>query len=76
MSNTENNGQQRQMTHFYILTLELPGRSQASYIGELAVSPGTHRKEIYTYLRDQITDQDPSMARANPIYFTLDPLTV
>ncbi|WP_165953790.1 hypothetical protein [Streptomyces sp. 8K308] len=46
MSTTENSGQ-GQSTHFYILTLEVPERVQASWTGELAVRPGTRRREVY-----------------------------
>ncbi|MFD5319338.1 hypothetical protein [Streptomyces sp. NPDC127098] len=76
MATTENDNGQGQNTHFYILTLDLPGRQQASWVGELIVRPGTRRKEVYDYLRDQIAQQYPAMERANPIYFALDPITL
>ena len=65
-----------ELTHFYILTLNLPGRGQASWAGELRLCPGARRKEVYDYLRAQIAEKYPEMADANPVFFTLDPLTV
>ncbi|UED85287.1 hypothetical protein [Streptomyces profundus] len=64
------------MTHFYILSLELPNRLQGSWVGEVSVQPGTRRMDVFVYLRDEVAKERPEMARATPLFFSLEPVTV
>ncbi|MFJ8298716.1 hypothetical protein ACIQ9R_22890 [Streptomyces sp. NPDC094447] len=62
-----------QGTHHYVLTLDLPGRMATTWTGTLTPGTTDTRHDIYALLRRHITAEIPEYARANVVFFALEP---
>ncbi|MGX2994528.1 hypothetical protein JNUCC64_09555 [Streptomyces sp. JNUCC 64] len=65
--------QPQQGSHQYVLTLDLPGRAMSTWTGTL--TPGTNdtRHDVYRWLRDQITADNPTFTTGTVTFFSLEP---
>ncbi|WP_062209481.1 hypothetical protein [Streptomyces sp. NBRC 109706] len=72
----DSNTPQPEMTHFYILVLELPGRKTAADTGEVSLPAGTRRQDVLDFLLGRMVERNPAMREAVPIHFSLAPATV
>lgn len=64
---------QQQGSHHWILTLELPGRATSSNFGTLTPLPGWTRMDAFTAIKEHVAQQNPEMAGANTVFFSLEP---
>ncbi|MEU4271279.1 hypothetical protein [Streptomyces sp. NPDC026092] len=69
-SNTE---AEQQGTHHYVLTLDLPGRIAGSWQGTVTPGSGDTRQDVFVMLREHISESSPEFARANVVFFSLEP---
>lgn len=65
--------QAAQGSHFWVLTLELPGRAAMTQNGTYTPPPGTTRYDAYQALRRYVAADHPEMARATTMFFALEP---
>ncbi|MFE3992967.1 hypothetical protein ACFXPW_14985 [Streptomyces goshikiensis] len=74
-SNTQTTApaQAAQGSHFWVLTLELPGRAALTQGGAYTPPAGMTRNEAYLALRQHVTADHPEMARATTMFFALEP---
>ncbi|MDQ1047389.1 hypothetical protein [Streptomyces sp. V4I2] len=70
---TERPPEQRQDTHFFVLTLEKPGRFSMTQEGTCTPPPGSTRQDMYRLIYQSITSQDPQLAGASVGFFSLEP---
>ncbi|GGZ11676.1 hypothetical protein GCM10010343_42900 [Streptomyces avidinii] len=56
-----------------MLTLELPSRAMCTQNGTWTPPAGMTRKDAYLALRDALVAQQPELARANTVFFSLEP---
>ncbi|MGW5396251.1 hypothetical protein [Streptomyces sp. NPDC003952] len=62
-----------QGTHFWVLTLELPGLAAMTQNGTYTPPAGTTRYDAYQAIRRHVTSEHPEMDRANTMLFALEP---
>ncbi|WP_327300783.1 hypothetical protein [Streptomyces goshikiensis] len=62
-----------QGSHFWVLTLELPGRAAMTQSGAYTPPAGMTRNDVYLALRQHVTADHPEMARATTMFFALEP---
>ncbi|MFD9572902.1 hypothetical protein ACFWBI_24040 [Streptomyces sp. NPDC059982] len=62
-----------QGSYLWVLTLELPGRAAMTQSGTYTPPPGTTRYDAFQALRQHVTASHPEMARANTMFFALEP---
>lgn len=61
-----------QGSHFFLITLDLPGRASFTTYGTFTPPPGATRQDVYLHLREFVTRDESSMRRANVSYFLLE----
>ncbi|MER6392426.1 hypothetical protein ABT236_28690 [Streptomyces sp. NPDC001523] len=61
-----------QGSHFWMLTLELPGRASMTQSGTYTPPPGTTRYDAYQALRRYVIADHPEMERATTLFFALE----
>ncbi|MFJ8161178.1 hypothetical protein ACIRBY_09605 [Streptomyces sp. NPDC096136] len=62
-----------QGSHMWVLTLEMPGRGMSTQYGTWTPPAGATRYDVFIVLRDHIVAQQPQMASANCVFFSLEP---
>lgn len=62
-----------QGTHFWVMTLELPGLAAMTKNGTYTPPAGTTRYDAYQAIRRHVTAEHPEMAHANTMFFALEP---
>jgi hypothetical protein len=62
-----------QGTHHYVLTLEAPGRGSATAFGTWTPPAGSTRHDVFTAIKADMVAQSPEFARANVIFFSIEP---
>ncbi|MFE5517448.1 hypothetical protein ACFQ9Q_06875 [Streptomyces virginiae] len=62
-----------QGSHHWVLTLEMPGRGMTTQFGTWTPPAGATRYDVLATLRAHIVAQNPEMASANIIFFSLEP---
>lgn len=63
----------KQGTHFYTITVEMPGYAMRSMDGTYTPAPGETRLDIYRSLRAVIAERDEEMRHANLVFFSIEP---
>ncbi|MEU5543573.1 hypothetical protein AB0G85_14430 [Streptomyces sioyaensis] len=64
---------QPQGSHHWVMTVELPGRAMNTLYGTWTPPQGATRHDVFMAIKTDITQQSPEMARANVIFFSLEP---
>ncbi|MFC9736077.1 hypothetical protein ACFWG5_34470 [Streptomyces hydrogenans] len=64
-----------QGTHMYVLTVDLPGRSAATFDGTFTPAPGTTPHDVYLDLKAHAVQRYPEMARGIVTFFSIQPNT-
>ncbi|MFD7977519.1 hypothetical protein [Streptomyces sp. NPDC059071] len=74
-STTEQNSipAEQQGSHHYVLTLDLPGRAAVTWSGTVTPGAADTRHSLYLLLREHVSTSHPEMARANVVFFSLEP---
>ncbi|MFE2548560.1 hypothetical protein ACFXGI_08435 [Streptomyces sp. NPDC059355] len=62
-----------QGSHAWVLTLELPGREMTTQYGTWTPPAGATRHDVFVALKEHLVAQQPQMASANTIFFSLEP---
>jgi hypothetical protein len=70
---TNHNTARPQGSHFFLMTLEVPGYASFTTDGTFTPPAGATRQDVYTHLRDYVTEDKPDMRGANVTYFLLEP---
>ncbi|MFE4912472.1 hypothetical protein ACFRCX_13110 [Streptomyces sp. NPDC056652] len=63
---------QQQGTHFYVMTLEVPGVMTAMRTGTYTPAPGATRNDAFNELYELITGSSRDLYRANVVFFTME----
>ncbi|MER5813598.1 hypothetical protein ABT143_36410 [Streptomyces sp. NPDC002033] len=63
----------RQGSHFWVMTLEIPGAMVSTNYGTYTPPAAWTRFDTFTAIRRELADQQPQMASANVTYFALEP---
>jgi hypothetical protein len=63
---------QPQGSHFWLMTLEIPGRFAFTSHGAYTPRPGESRQDAYEEIRAYIASQNPELERANVSFFAFD----
>ncbi|MFF3018364.1 hypothetical protein [Streptomyces sp. NPDC057939] len=61
-----------QGSHFWVLTLELPGRAAMTQNGTYTPPTGTTRYDAFQAIRQYVTADHPEMERATTMFFALE----
>ncbi|AQW51782.1 hypothetical protein ACIQPP_13930 [Streptomyces violaceusniger] len=69
---------QQQGSHHFVLTLQVPHHSgqgfiTATFSNTLTPLPSNTRADIYALLREQVGQAHPELAKANVLFFSLEP---
>jgi len=64
---------QPQGSHHWVLTLELPGRAMTTRSGTWTPPSGTTRYDVLKAIQNEIAQRDPEMARANVVFWSIEP---
>ncbi|MFD9814484.1 hypothetical protein [Streptomyces sp. NPDC059080] len=64
---------EQQGTHHWVITVELPGRAMSTLHGTYTPPAGCTRHDVFQALKNDIARQSPDMARANVVFFALEP---
>ncbi|MFD9368935.1 hypothetical protein ACFWA6_14720 [Streptomyces sp. NPDC060020] len=59
-------------SHFWVLTLELPGRAAMTQNGSYTPPVGATRYDAYQAIRQHVTASHPEMERATTMFFALE----
>lgn len=70
---TAETGKPPQGSHHWIMTLELPGRAMNTVSNTWTPGQGDTRQDVFETIRSAIVQQSPEMARANVVFFSLEP---
>ncbi|KIZ13701.1 hypothetical protein [Streptomyces natalensis] len=62
-----------QGSHHWVMTVELPGRAMQTLYGTWTPPQGTTRHDVFLDIKAEIAAEDPDMARANVVFFSLEP---
>ncbi|MFE6906989.1 hypothetical protein [Streptomyces erythrochromogenes] len=62
-----------QGSHMWVLTLDMPGRGMTTSHGTVTPPAGATRHDVFRRLLDYVASEDPRMASANCVFFTLEP---
>ncbi|UQX00905.1 hypothetical protein [Streptomyces sp. RerS4] len=62
-----------QGSHMWVLTLEMPGRAMTTQYGTWTPPAGSSRFDVFMAIRGHVAAQQPEMAGANTIFFSLEP---
>ncbi|MFF4430620.1 hypothetical protein ACFYZ4_15795 [Streptomyces sp. NPDC001513] len=62
-----------QGSHFWVLTLELPGRAAMTQSSTYTPPVGATRYDAYQAIRQHVTAGHPEMERATTMFFALEP---
>ncbi|MEU2873783.1 hypothetical protein ABZ769_32045 [Streptomyces olivoreticuli] len=65
----------QQGSHFFVLTLELPGR-RLTQDGTYNLAPGMTRQDAYTQIHAAVVNANPAYRRAVVAYFSLESNTI
>lgn len=60
-------------SHHYVLTLDMPGRVAGTWHGTFTPAASATRNDIFVWLRERISAENPEFARANVVFFSLEP---
>ncbi|WP_371670071.1 hypothetical protein OG985_21995 [Streptomyces sp. NBC_00289] len=60
-------------THFFVLTLEKPGRFSMTQEGTCTPPPGSSRRDMYRLIYQSVTAQDPNLSGASVGFFSMEP---
>jgi hypothetical protein len=63
-------------THFFLITLEIPGRAALTRSGTFTPEPGETRNDAYAAIREHLNRQDPDFTHANVSFFSIEPNTL
>ena len=66
----------RQGTHFWLITLDRPGRAALTRSGTFTPEPGETRSDAYLTIREHLNRQDPGFTHANVSFFSIEPNTL
>ncbi|MFG2861573.1 hypothetical protein [Streptomyces sioyaensis] len=72
-SQTQTQTVQQQGTHHWVITVELPGRAMETLYGTFTPPAGATRHDVFLAIKNDIAQQSPEMARANVVFFALEP---
>lgn len=61
------------MEHFWIITLEVPGRASLTRQGVCDPQPGDTRAGLFDKVRAEIAQDFPDLATANTIFWSVEP---
>jgi hypothetical protein len=64
---------QEQGSHHWVMTVELPGRAMHTCSGTWTPAQGATRHDAFLAIKANIAEQSPEMARANVVFFSLEP---
>ncbi|GGT62498.1 hypothetical protein [Streptomyces lateritius] len=64
---------QQHGSHHYVLTLDMPGRIAGTWHGTVTPGPTSTRNDMFLWLRERISSENPEFARANVVFFSLEP---
>ncbi|WP_407552735.1 hypothetical protein QOM21_22775 [Streptomyces sp. Pv4-95] len=64
---------QQQGTHQWVITVELPGRAMETFYGTYTPPAGATRHDVFLGIKGDIALKSPDMARANVVFFALEP---
>ncbi|ESP99129.1 hypothetical protein B591_13273 [Streptomyces sp. GBA 94-10 4N24] len=59
--------------YFYVMTLELPGRSAGQWHGTFVPGPGFTRRDTFNALKAQLEAENPEMRGSVVSFFQLEP---
>ena len=62
----------QQGTHFFVLSLEKPGRFSMTQEGTCTPPPGATRADMYQRLYQAVTAEDPNLSGATVAFFSLE----
>ncbi|MCX5304695.1 MULTISPECIES: hypothetical protein [Streptomyces] len=62
-----------QGSHMWVLTLDLPGRTMATRCGTSTPAVGATRYDVFLAIRSLLVADNPEMASANTVFFSLEP---
>ncbi|GAA4025385.1 hypothetical protein [Streptomyces plumbiresistens] len=60
-------------THFWVLSVDKPGRVSTTRSGTYTPAPGSTRESVYRDIYLAITDADPILRGATVLFFSLEP---
>ncbi len=63
----------QQGSHAWVMTLELPGRAMDTQYGTWTPPEGATRHDVFMAIKTEIGREAPEMARANVVFFSLEP---
>ncbi|MGW6565085.1 hypothetical protein [Streptomyces sp. NPDC054975] len=64
---------QQHGSHHYVLTLDMPGRIASTWHGTFTPGPTSTRNDVFLWLRERISAENPEFTRANVVFFSLEP---
>ncbi|GAA3032423.1 hypothetical protein FHS39_002563 [Streptomyces olivoverticillatus] len=64
--------QQPQGTHFFLITLDVPGRMQFTSHGTYNPPEGVTRQDAYLAIRQHVVESRPEFQQANVAFFAFD----
>ncbi|MFF1476265.1 hypothetical protein ACFVYD_01525 [Streptomyces sp. NPDC058301] len=62
-----------QGSHHWVMTVELPGLAMQTLFGTCTPPQRATRHDVFMAIKSDIAQQDPEMARANVLFFSLEP---
>ena len=62
-----------QGSHMWVLTLDLPGRTMATWYGTSTPAANATRYDAFLAIRSLLVADNPEMASANTVFFSLEP---
>ncbi|MFF3748590.1 hypothetical protein [Streptomyces kronopolitis] len=63
----------QQGSHHWVMTVELPGRVMQTLYSTYTPPAGATRHDVFLAIKNDIARQSPEMARANVVFFALEP---
>ncbi|MDT0480331.1 hypothetical protein [Streptomyces doebereineriae] len=63
----------RSGTHFWVLSVDKPGRVSTTRSGTCTPASGSTRESVYRNIYLSVTDADPILRGATVLFFSLEP---
>ncbi|WP_406218547.1 hypothetical protein [Streptomyces canus] len=73
MSTAQPISDSRSGTHFWVLSVDKPGRVSTTRSGTCTPAPGSTRESVYRDIYLSVTDADPILRGATVLFFSLEP---